>query len=73
MRVRWEGQEVNEGLMDPRDKIAAFLEFDRNMKSSFRTLKSSDWLNLVPVTPEESGTTRALPKTVVPTGKELST
>jgi len=35
IRVRWEGDEVDNGLFDPASRIYASLEFDRSMKAAF--------------------------------------
>jgi hypothetical protein len=35
MRIRWEGEEVDENIYDPASRLTATLEFDRNMKNAF--------------------------------------
>jgi hypothetical protein len=45
--VRWEGQEEQEGLFDPREHIIATLEFDRSVKEVYKIMKTSEWASLV--------------------------
>lgn len=73
MRVRWEGQEVADGVYDPASRVYAALEFDRSMKAAFQLLKSSDWVALQADKPHADGQLAvSRPGRVTPTAKRLS-
>ena len=73
VRVRWDGDQVNDGAFDPGSRITATLEFDRSMVGAFKILKPTDWASLVPEATEKSGSTRVTPDVVQPNSKKLST
>jgi len=69
VRVRWEGQQVEEGYYDSRSRLFASLEFDRSMLAPFELLKEAPWVSLVP---EKADSAQATPNAVVPADKQLS-
>jgi hypothetical protein len=76
VRVRWEGDEVGDGLFDFSSRIYASLEFDRSMKAAVQLLKNSDFVSLEAASPRGSSSLGSLgdtaPEAVKPTFKRLS-
>lgn len=73
MRVRWDGEKLNDGTFLPGSRIIATLEFDRSMVGAFKILKPTEWASLVPEVADKSGPSRATPDVVQPNSKKLST
>jgi len=72
VRVRWDGEQVDTGVYDPRSRLTASLEFDRSMHGAYQALKTTEWASLVPEKAEGAGSTRAAPDVVRPSVKKLS-
>ena len=72
VRVRWEGEEVDDGHFDPAARLYATLEFDRSMKAAFQLLKGSEFASLVPEKTVDGSAPKDTPETVRPAVKKLS-
>jgi hypothetical protein len=71
VRVRWEGTRLSDEIYDSREHVIANLEFDGDMHTAWKVLKSSPVGSLAPKHTSAGGSSKIKPPVVMPQDKMI--